>query len=101
MDKQNMLHDNISALLDGELAQADVELAFAALDTDEGRGAWDAYLRIGHALRSDACGAELSGGFAARLAARLSDEAPLSAPPRVTQAQGEDGGAVASLDSLP
>ncbi|WP_317202310.1 sigma-E factor negative regulatory protein [Janthinobacterium sp.] len=101
METQTTLHDNISALLDGELAQADVELAFAALDTEEGRTAWDAYLRIGHALRSDACGAELSDGFAARLAARLGEEAPLSPPARAGQAQGEGGGAVAPLNSLP
>ncbi len=80
MDTQKQLHETISALADGELAASEVELAFAALDTPEGRAAWGAYHQIGHTLRSDDCGAELSEGFAARMAARLAAEPPLHAP---------------------
>lgn len=74
MDTQKQLHEHISALVDGELAPGEAELTFAALDTVEGRAAWNAYHQIGHTLRSDGCGAELSEGFAARLAARLAEE---------------------------
>ncbi|CDG82265.1 sigma-E factor negative regulatory protein [Janthinobacterium agaricidamnosum] len=74
MDTQKRLHENISALADGELAEHEVELAFAALDTPDGRAAWNAYHQIGHALRSDDCGFDLSGGFSAQLAARLAAE---------------------------
>ena len=75
MDTHTGLHENISALLDGELAASELELAFAALDTDSGRQAWDLYHRIGDALRSGQCGHELGPHFEARLASRLEVEA--------------------------
>lgn len=84
MDTHARLHETISALADGELAASELELAFAALDTEEGRQAWEAYRRIGDVLRSDRCGHELSADFDARLAACLAGEvasahaAPLS-----------------------
>jgi sigma-E factor negative regulatory protein RseA len=74
MSTQKQLLEYISALADGELAPSEIELAFAALDTPEGRATWDAYHQIGHTLRSDFCGFELSDGFAANLAARLASE---------------------------
>ena len=74
MDTQ--LHENISALADGELATSEIELAFAALGSADGQAAWDVYHQIGHTLRSDSCGSELSGGFRARLAQRLALEPP-------------------------
>jgi sigma-E factor negative regulatory protein RseA len=71
------LHENISALADGELASADIELAFATLATPGGQAAWTAYYQIGAALRSQHCGAELSADFSSRLALRLAaDLAP-------------------------
>ncbi|MGK5079322.1 RseA family anti-sigma factor [Janthinobacterium sp. HLX7-2] len=82
MDTHTRLHKTISALADGELATSELELAFAALDTDEGRQAWEAYGRIGDALRSDLCGHELSAHFDAQLASRLANE----------PAPGRDGG---------
>lgn len=98
MDTQKQLHETISALADGELAASEVELAFAALDTPEGRAAWNAYHQIGHTLRSDDCGAELSEGFAARLAARLAAEPPLRAPAVCDEAAepGADGATAGS-----
>ena len=71
---ETQLHENISALADGELAISEFELAFAALGSADGQAAWDVYHRIGHTLRSDGCGSELSGGFHARLAQRLALE---------------------------
>ena len=97
MDTHTQLHENISALADGELAASELELAFAALDTDEGRQAWDAYRLIGDVLRSERCGHALSAQFVARLTSRLAAEAaparaepllPLSAsivPPRAAE----------------
>ncbi len=73
MDTHTRLHEIISALADGELAASELELAFAALDTETGRQAWEAYRRIGDALRSEQCGHELSATFDARLASRLAD----------------------------
>ncbi|MDC8758442.1 sigma-E factor negative regulatory protein [Janthinobacterium fluminis] len=96
MDTQKQLHETISALADGELSADEVELAFAALDTPEGRAAWSAYHQIGHTLRSDDCGAELSEGFAARMAARLAAEAPLGPPVAAPLDAGADAAAPAA-----
>ena len=84
MDTQKRLHENISALADGELATSEIELAFAALGSADGQAAWDVYHRIGHTLRSDSCGSELSGGFRARLAQRLALEPAQGQGPRQT-----------------
>jgi sigma-E factor negative regulatory protein RseA len=73
MDTQKRLHENISALADGELPQSDHELALAALHTDDGRAAWRAYHLAGDVLRDEADGT-LSDGFSARLAAALACE---------------------------
>lgn len=74
------LHENISALADGELANGDIELAFATLATPDGQIAWKAYYQIGAALRSQHCGAELSTDFASRLASRLAQESAAGEP---------------------
>ena len=82
MDTHTRLHETISALADGELAASELELAFAALDTDEGRQAWNVYRHIGDVLRSEQCGHALSAQFDARLASRLAAEsAPAHAEP--------------------
>ena len=80
MDTHTRLHETISALADGELAASELELAFAALDTDEGRQAWDAYRLIGDVLRSEQCGHALSAQFDARLASQLAAEAAPDEP---------------------
>lgn len=73
MDTQKRLHENISALADGELPDSERELALAALGTVEGRAAWRAYHLTGDVLRNTP-GPELSAGFDAALAARLAAE---------------------------
>ena len=95
MDTQKRLHDKISALADGELPLADAELAFAALDTPSGWSAWNAYHQIGHTLRSGQFGAELSAGFAARLARRIGEEGP---PPAEAAAPAAAQAAAATDD---
>ncbi|WP_308925547.1 sigma-E factor negative regulatory protein [Janthinobacterium sp. J1-1] len=87
MDTYPGLHEHISALADGELAASELELAFAALDTDAGRQAWQAYRLIGEALRAGQDASVLSAGFGAALAGRLAAEAaPTSAPAAVLAA---------------
>lgn len=79
MDTLKRLHENISALADGELADSERELAFAALDSEEGKAAWRAYHLIGDVLRSEADGAlDLGSAASAALAARLAEEPALS-----------------------
>lgn len=73
MDTNKKNREHISALSDGEIRDADQELAFAALDTPDGRQAWDLYHHIGDVLRAEGT-ADLSPGFAERLAARLAAE---------------------------
>ena len=73
MDANKKNREFISALSDGELPDIDQELAFAALDSPEGRQAWARIHRIGDVLRAQAT-PDLSPGFAERLAARLAAE---------------------------
>ena len=70
MDTNETLRALISALVDGELPQADAELALAALQEKDGKAAWDRYHLIRDTLRATPVPA-LSPGFAERLAARL------------------------------
>jgi sigma-E factor negative regulatory protein RseA len=70
MDTNETLRALISALVDGELPQADAELALAALQEKDGKAAWDRYHLIRDTLRATPAPA-LSSGFAERLAARL------------------------------
>lgn len=85
MDTNRKLREHISAFKDGELPEADVELALAAMHGSDGQIAWDLYHLIGDTLRqTDAAGPAsiamsggaptLSSGFAARLAERLAAE---------------------------
>jgi sigma-E factor negative regulatory protein RseA len=99
MDTNKKTREHISALSDGEIRDADQELALAALDAPDGRQAWDLYHHIGDILRAEAT-ADLSPGFAerlaARLAARLADEpAPgkrmAAAEAEISRADGEAG----------
>ncbi|MGZ3362997.1 MAG: sigma-E factor negative regulatory protein [Xanthobacteraceae bacterium] len=76
MDTNKKNREYISALMDAEIPEADLELAMAALGGPEGERAWNSYHLIGDVLRAQAS-ADLSPGFPERLAARLAAE-PLS-----------------------
>lgn len=79
MDTYPGLHQHISALADGELAASELELAFAALETDAGRQAWHAYRLIGEVLRAQQDAKLLSAGFESGLAQRLASEVAVAA----------------------
>jgi sigma-E factor negative regulatory protein RseA len=76
MDTNKKNREYISALMDGEIPDTDLELAMAALGGPDGEQAWNTYHHIGDILRAEDAkgGAELSPGFADRLAARLAEE---------------------------
>lgn len=74
MDTNKKMRDYISAFADGELPDADLELALAALREADGREAWQLYHEIGDALRAEPAAPILSPRFAERLAARLAAE---------------------------
>jgi sigma-E factor negative regulatory protein RseA len=73
MDTHKKIREHISAFADGASAPADVDLALAALQGDDGRQAWALYHHIGDVLRGEP-GPPLSPGFAASLAAGLAAE---------------------------
>lgn len=80
MDTNKKIREHISALADGELSNADLELAFAALRTQDGHRTWEVYHRIGDVLRGQAA-TDLSPAFSDKLAARLAKEAaPIRRP---------------------
>ena len=99
MDTYPGLHEHISALADGEVGASELELAFAALDTDAGRQAWHAYRMIGEALRAGQDASVLSAGFDAALAGRLAAEAvPAPAPAAALAAMAPAAPAAEPLD---
>ena len=93
MDTNKKLREHVSALADGELPEADVELAFAAMQEEDGRQAWDLYHLIRDTLRATPAPA-LSSGFAERLAGRLAREPALGLP-----ASSAGGGSGSSSDA--
>lgn len=95
MDTNKKLREHISAFKDGELPDADLELALATLHGSDGQAAWDLYHRIGDALR-DAETPALSLDFGERLAGRLAAE-PL---PARRAAAALDSTAPAGIDAV-
>lgn len=70
------LNESLSALMDGEAAGEELELALARMKDDAGlRRCWDAYHVVGDALRGHA-----GAGIAARVSRRLADEPTVLAP---------------------
>lgn len=80
MNTNNQTKEQISALADGELSGAQIDIALAALRNPEARAAWDAYHQVGDVLRSDDMAIKLSDDFSARLFARLDAEPTIIAP---------------------
>jgi sigma-E factor negative regulatory protein RseA len=93
MDANKKNREHISALGDGELPETEVELAFAALHSSDGKQAWITYHHIGDALRA-AASPDLSEGFTARLAARLADEPSYGKRPSISDAPIELTGVI-------
>jgi sigma-E factor negative regulatory protein RseA len=81
MNTKEMTQEQISALADGELSNAYVETAMAALRQAHGRDTWDVYHQIGDILRSDDMALTMSPDFAAGMAARLEAEPTIIAAP--------------------
>ena len=85
MDTQKKMRELVSALVDGEISDADLELAFASLMSSEGQQAWATYQQIADTLRHPDA-PPLSDDFAARLAARLAAEPPPQPEPATEHA---------------
>ncbi|WP_293778344.1 sigma-E factor negative regulatory protein [uncultured Oxalicibacterium sp.] len=80
MNTMNMTREQISAFLDGELDDSQIDAVLASLRQQEGRAAWDGYHQIGDALRSDELNVPLSADFNQRMFARLDDEPVIMMP---------------------
>lgn len=81
MNTKDITQEQISALADGELSDAYVDMALAALRQADGRDAWDVYHQIGDIMRSDDMALTMSADFSARMAARLDAEPAIIAAP--------------------
>ncbi|MDY7544953.1 sigma-E factor negative regulatory protein [Glaciimonas sp. CA11.2] len=81
MNTNEIPQEQISALADGELSNAYVDVALAALRQNEGRATWDAYHQIGDILRSDDMAFSLSSDFTSRMLERLNAEPAMIAAP--------------------
>ncbi|HEY8609383.1 MAG TPA: sigma-E factor negative regulatory protein [Noviherbaspirillum sp.] len=81
MNTNDTRREQISALADGELVDAQLDQALAALRDGAARDDWELYHRIGDALRSEEIAdVELRPDFSARFAARLDAEPTIIAP---------------------
>jgi len=75
-----MSREQISAFADGELTEAHIDLALAALRQHEAQGTWEIYHQIGDTLRSEEMAFSLSNDFSAKMSARLAAEPLILAP---------------------
>ena len=84
MNTKELSQEQISAFADGELSGAQADVVLAALRTEQGLAAWNAYHLIGDAVRSDEMAVEMSPEFFSKFSARLDAEptviAPVAAP---------------------
>lgn len=101
MNAKERTQEQISALLDGEVADSQIEIALAALHTPEGLAAWEAYHRVGDALRSDDMAFSMSADFTARLTARLEREPAIVAPVSATARKAQLGRQASGPHALP
>ncbi|SDY15170.1 sigma-E factor negative regulatory protein RseA [Collimonas sp. OK242] len=81
MNTKDITQEQISALADGELSNAYVDMAMAALRQTEGRDTWDVYHQIGDIMRSDDMALTMSPDFFSRMSARLEAEPAIIAAP--------------------
>jgi len=86
MDTKEISREQISALADGELVDAHVNMALTVLRQPEEHVTWDLYHQIGDVMRSEEMAFSLSDGFAAKMSARLDAEPTIIVPQLMTTA---------------
>lgn len=74
--------EQVSALLDGELSDAEADAVLSALRSAEEMTDWSLYHQIGDAIRSDELAIPLSPNFAQNFSARFAAEPIHLAPPQ-------------------
>jgi sigma-E factor negative regulatory protein RseA len=97
MDTKELSKEQISAFADGELSDAQAEVVLAALRTQQGQAAWNAYHLIGDAARSDETAIAMSPDFFSKFSARLDAEPTIIAPAQVERQEQRRTAATASV----
>lgn len=82
MDRGEITREQVSALADGELDEAQTRALLDRMSDPALRATWDRYHQIGDLIRSDEMAVPVRTGVAARVAARLASEPALLAPRR-------------------
>ncbi len=80
MNTRNSDHEQISAFIDGEIGDKEIDVALASLYGAKGNAAWDVYHRLSDALRSDELTISMSDDFTAKLMMRVEQEPAIVAP---------------------
>lgn len=91
-----MSEERISELVDGELSDDHLPLAFSSLNGEDGQNTWDLYHQIGDILRSDDMAISLSPQFASSFSARLEAEPTVLAPKVGAVQMGEQQSSIAA-----
>lgn len=86
---QEQNKEQISAWLDGELSDAQIQVMLKALESDEAKISWDMYHQIGDVLRSDELAIELSPDFSRKMAQMLAAEPHYLLPAYQADAQAD------------
>jgi sigma-E factor negative regulatory protein RseA len=92
MNTREMTRERISAFVDGECADSQLNIALAALRKVEGKADWEIYHQIGDVLRSNDMAMNLSEQFAIRMAARLEAEPVFVPRPSISQTEAGRSG---------
>lgn len=88
MNKNQLMQEKISALMDGELAADEIDSVLSYLKTEEGRALWAAYHEAADAMKSEDLAIDMSAAFSIGLHARLAAEPTVMAPTVRTMAAG-------------
>ncbi|MEN9866639.1 MAG: hypothetical protein RL748_2229 [Pseudomonadota bacterium] len=86
---QEQNKEQISAWLDGELSDAQIQVMLKALESDDAKISWDMYHQIGDVLRSDELAIELSPDFSRKMAQMLAAEPHYLLPAMQANAQAQ------------
>lgn len=94
--------ETVSALMDGQLREADASAALQLMASDEARECWQVYHLVGDVLRSaDLAAGGRDGAWLASLSARLQQEShPLAVVPAPSPAQVRDVAQPAANDGV-
>jgi len=83
--------ERISAFVDGELDEGELDILLKALYKNDNYSDWEIYHQIGDALRSDELAINLSSGFSERMREKLANESSIVAPTPHIQLQSQAG----------